>query len=181
MPTVWASVPVQAPTTTSLRPSPDRIRRLTSAAASSGNSRRATFTADRSTRWLTGPYTMKNVNDGPMALACTTIAGSRPIFLASCSAAPSASARSSSLPDGTGSVNETCTRPSPVVSPYGRTTVSVTALRLQELTRRVPVAVRAADHAVQPAAAVGGAAGDAECALADRGQQALAADLLQQF
>ena len=31
MPTVCASVPMQAPTTTSLRPSADRMRRLTSA------------------------------------------------------------------------------------------------------------------------------------------------------
>ena len=121
MPTVCASVPMQAPTTTSLRPSAERIRRLTSAAGSTGNSRSATVTADRSTRWLTRPYTMKNVKSGPIPLACTTIAGSMPILAASCSAAPSARARSVSSPNGTGSVNDSCTRPSPVVSPYGRT------------------------------------------------------------
>ena len=55
MPTVCASVPMQAPTTTSLRPSAERIRRLTSAADSSGNSRSATVTGRRSTRWLTRP------------------------------------------------------------------------------------------------------------------------------
>ena len=60
---------------------------------------------------------MKKVKSGPIALACTTMAGSRPIFAASCSAAPSASARSSSLPNGSGSVNDTWTCPSPVVSP----------------------------------------------------------------
>ena len=37
---------------------------------------------------------MKNVKSGPIPLACTTIAGSRPILAASCSAAPSARARS---------------------------------------------------------------------------------------
>ncbi len=83
MPTVCASVPMQAPTTTSLRPSPVRIRRFTSAAGSSGNSRSVTVTAARSTTWLTRPYTMKNVKSGPIPLACTTIAGSRPIFAAS--------------------------------------------------------------------------------------------------
>ena len=66
---------------------------------------------------------MKNVKSGPIALACTTMAGSRPILAASCAAAPSASARSSSVPNGSGSVNDTWTRPSPVVSPYGRITV----------------------------------------------------------
>src|SRR5215212_737280 len=51
-----------------------------------------------------------------MAWLCTTMAGSRPILVASCSAAPSAFG-----PRGTGSVNDVCTIPSPVVSPYGRT------------------------------------------------------------
>src|SRR3954463_13242733 len=51
-----------------------------------------------------------------MAWLCTTIAGSMPILLASCSAAPSARG-----PAGIGRVNEVCTIPSPVVSPYGRT------------------------------------------------------------
>ena len=60
---------------------------------------------------------MKNVNSGPIPLACTTMAGSRPILAASWSAAPSATARSRSVPNGTGSVNDSCTRPSPVVSP----------------------------------------------------------------
>ena len=60
---------------------------------------------------------MQNVKSGPMPLACTTIAGSRPIFAASCSAAPSARARSAGVPNGTGSVKDTWTRPSPVVSP----------------------------------------------------------------
>ncbi len=55
MPTVCASVPMQAPTTTSLRPSAERIRRFTSAAGRTGNSRSATVTADKSTRWLTRP------------------------------------------------------------------------------------------------------------------------------
>src|SRR3954451_893754 len=52
-----------------------------------------------------------------MPWLCTTIAGSMPIFCASCSAAPSARG-----PGGTGRVNEVCTIPSPVVSPYGRIT-----------------------------------------------------------
>ena len=55
MPTVCASVPMHAPSTTSLRPSPPRIRRLPSADESSGNSRGTTVTWDRSTRWLTRP------------------------------------------------------------------------------------------------------------------------------
>ena len=55
MPTVCASVPMHAPTTTSLRPSPVRIRRFTSAEDSSGNSRSVTVTSDRSTRCDTRP------------------------------------------------------------------------------------------------------------------------------
>src|SRR5215469_17314158 len=66
---------------------------------------------------------MKKVKECPIGLVCTTIAGDRPILPASCSAAPSASARSAADTAGTGSVNDTCTCPSPVVSPYGRTTV----------------------------------------------------------
>ena len=50
MPTVCASVPMHAPSTTSLRPSPARTRRLISAGDSSGNSRRATVTAEMLTR-----------------------------------------------------------------------------------------------------------------------------------
>ena len=64
---------------------------------------------------------MKNVKSGPMPLACTTMAGSMPILAASCRAAPSARARCSLVPYGTGRVNDSWTRPSPVVSPYGRT------------------------------------------------------------
>ena len=55
MPTVCASVPMQAPTTTSLRRSDRLIERLTSLAVSSGYSRSTTVTARRSTRWLTDP------------------------------------------------------------------------------------------------------------------------------
>ena len=55
MPTVCASVPMHAPTTTSFRPRADRIRRFTSDEASTGNSRSVTVTADKSTRWLTRP------------------------------------------------------------------------------------------------------------------------------
>ena len=77
---------------------------------------------------------MKNVKSGPMPLACTTMAGSRPILAASCSAAPSARARSLAVPNGTGRVNDTCTRPSPVVSPYGRTTAGC-SLRWRSLGR----------------------------------------------
>ncbi len=55
MPTVWASVPMQAPTTTSLRFSRVRIAWLTSAGVSSGNSRSTTWTSRRSTRWVTEP------------------------------------------------------------------------------------------------------------------------------
>src|SRR3712207_8464999 len=74
-----------------------------------------------------------------MAWLCTTIAGSMPILFASCSAAPSALG-----PAGTGSVNDVCTMPSPVVSPYGRTTfigrgsdTGHLPRALQQLQRRV--------------------------------------------
>ena len=112
MPTVCASVPMQAPTTTSGRCSCPLIAVLTSFGVSSAKSRSTTSTRSSSTRWLTRPYTTKNVKSGPIALACTTIAGSMPIFRASCAAAPSA--RRSC---GIGSVNDTCTIPSPVASP----------------------------------------------------------------
>ena len=49
---------------------------------------------------------------GPIGFACTSRAGSMPIFFASCSAAPSAR-----LSCGMGRVKDTCTMPSPVVSP----------------------------------------------------------------
>ena len=89
---------------------------LASFAVSNGYSRSSTVTFDRSTRWVTEPYTTKKVKSGPIALACTRIAGSMPILAASCRAAPSAR-----LSCGTGRVNDTWTMPSPVVSPYGRT------------------------------------------------------------
>src|SRR5688500_5709511 len=100
-----------------------------------------------------------------MAWLCTTIAGSMPILFASCSAAPSAFG-----PAGTGRVNEVCTMPSPVVSPYGRTTLLTVPggptwplgpcsgtghlLLLEQLQRRVVGAVRQLDDAVQALAAV---------------------------
>ena len=121
MPTVCASVPMHAPTTTNLRPSAERMRRFTSCAVSSGNARSVTVTADMSTRWLTRPYTMKNVKSGPDSLG---VHDHRRVqaHLARRAAAPRLrpGPRSVSLPNGTGSVNDTCTRPSPVVSPYGR-------------------------------------------------------------
>src|ERR1700749_3682084 len=103
---------------------------------------------------------MKNVKSGPIAFTCATNAGDSPILPASCRAAPSATARSRSEPDGTGSVNDTCTRPSPVVSPYGRTMSGMVIGRLQpgrpggrplglleDFRRRVPVPVGLLDHA----------------------------------
>ena len=54
MPTVCASVPMHAPTSTNLRPSAERMRRFTSCALSSGNARSVTVTVDMSTRWFTG-------------------------------------------------------------------------------------------------------------------------------
>src|SRR3954463_4199824 len=102
-----------------------------------------------------------------MPWLCTTMAGSMPIFCASCSAAPSAFG-----PTGTGRVNEVCTMPSPVVSPYGRTIPSgIDAL--QQLEGGVVGVGSELDHAVQALAAVGRALGDAERAVGDRLDQAL--------
>src|SRR3954464_8719796 len=103
-----------------------------------------------------------------MPWLCTTIAGSMPIFCASCRAAPSARG-----PGGTGSVQDTCTMPSPVVSPYGRTipegplwplwpcSDTGTFLR-QQLEGRVVRVRPECDDAVQALAAVGRPLGDAE-------------------
>src|SRR5919107_426359 len=107
-----------------------------------------------------------------MAWLCTTIAGSIPIRVASCRAAPSAFG-----PAGTGSVNDVCTIPSPVVSPYGRTIEPSgtggshlehpPGPAREQLQGRV-VGVRAGRHdAVQSLAAVRGAPGDAEGAVGD--------------
>src|SRR3712207_9372008 len=93
-----------------------------------------------------------------------------PILPASWSAAPSAIG-----PAGTGSVNDVCTMPSPVVSPYGRTIEpsGTGDLPLQQLQRRV-VGVRAGCHdAVQALAAVRRALRDAERAVGDRLDEAL--------
>src|SRR4051812_15803547 len=114
----------------------------------------------------------------------TTIAGSMPILVASCSAAPSAFG-----PGGTGSVNDVCTIPSPVVSPYGLITVPSGPARrpdsaprsaprsflaamlprlssgidaLHQLQRRVVRLRTEGDDAVQTLAAVRWALGDAE-------------------
>src|SRR6188472_1140442 len=98
-----------------------------------------------------------------MPWLCATIAGSMPILFASCSAAPSALG-----PAGTGSVNDVCTIPSPVVSPYGRITVpsGTSHLRLRQQFQRRVVGVRAErDDAVQALAAVRRALGDAERAV----------------
>src|SRR3954469_12103948 len=124
-----------------------------------------------------------------MPWLCTTIAGSMPIFCASCSAAPSAFG-----PGGTGRVNEVCTMPSPVVSPYGLITVPSGPARrpdsaprsaprsflaamlprlssgidaLQQLESGVVGVGGQADDAVQPLAAVRRALGDAERAVGD--------------
>src|SRR3954447_11697667 len=97
-----------------------------------------------------------------MPWLCTTIAGSMPILLASCNAAPSARG-----PGGTGRVNDVCTIPSPVVSPYGRTIPSGMH-RLQQLQRRVVRAVGQPDDAVEALAAVRRTFGDAERAVGDR-------------
>src|SRR5215203_388098 len=105
-----------------------------------------------------------------MAWLCTTMAGSMPILVASCSAAPSARG-----PAGTGRVNDVCTIPSPVVSPYGRMTVpsGTGHLILEQLERRV-VRVRAGrDDAGQALAAVGRPLGDAERAVGDGLDEAL--------
>src|SRR5829696_10072295 len=105
-----------------------------------------------------------------MAWLCTTIAGSMPILVASCSAAPSALG-----PAATGSVNEVCTIPSPVVSPYGRTIEpsGTGHLPLQQLQRRVVRVGAELDHAVEPLAAVRWPLRDAERAVGDRLDQAL--------
>src|ERR1700712_4993378 len=101
----------------------------------------------------------------------TTIAGSMPIAVASCSAAPSAFG-----PGGTGRVNETWTMPSPVVSPYGRTTVPEVPfrslsdtghLRGEQLQGRVVRVGSQRDDAVEAPAAVRGPPGDAERAVGD--------------
>src|SRR6476619_6949381 len=99
-----------------------------------------------------------------MAWLCTTIAGSMPILFASCSAAPSAFG-----PAGTGSVNDVCTIPSPVVSPYGRTIVpsGICRLLLEELQRRVVGVGAELDHPVETLAAVRRPLGDAERAVGD--------------
>src|SRR3712207_3197885 len=129
---------------------------------------------------------MKKVNAGPIGLVCTTIAGARPILRASWRAPPSARARSPSVCAGTGSVNDTCTMPSPVVSPYGRMirfgsgemslpgpgskalAASLTLLPLKDVGCRVVVAVGVGDDPVEALAAVGRPPGDAEGALRDR-------------
>src|SRR3954464_12074667 len=100
-----------------------------------------------------------------MAWLCTTIAGSMPILVASCSAAPSALG-----PIGTGSVNDVCTMPSPVVSPYGRTIdpSGTGDLLLQQLQGRVVGVGAELDDAVQSLAAVDRPLGDAEGAVGDR-------------
>src|SRR5688500_16334504 len=113
-----------------------------------------------------------------MAWLCTTIAGSMPILVASCSAAPSAFG-----PAGIGRVNDVWIIPSPVVSPYGRTLDPIVPegplwplwplsgmgrLLLQQLERRVVRAVRQLDDAVEPLAAVDRPLGDAERAVGDR-------------
>src|SRR3954452_10718652 len=113
-----------------------------------------------------------------MPWLCTTIAGSMPILLASCSAAPSALG-----PGGIGSVNDVCTIPSPVVSPYGRTIdpsgtdgllfPDATRPARKELHRRVVGVRPELDDAGQPLAAVRGPLGDAERAVGDRLDQAL--------
>src|SRR4051812_25318518 len=117
-----------------------------------------------------------------------------PILLASWIAAPSAR-----LSCGIGSVNDSCTIPSPVVSPYGRTMLmlclrwhALLALRplrslrcrrscLQGLRHRVVVVLVVPGHAVQALASVGGAFHDAERAVGDRGQQRVVDDLLEQL
>src|SRR6476469_6869334 len=97
-----------------------------------------------------------------MPWLCTTIALSMPILAASCSAAPSARG-----PGGTGSVNDVCTMPSPVVSPYGRTIPSGMH-GLQQLEGGVEPTVGQPHDAVQTLAAVRRPLGDAEGAVGDR-------------
>src|SRR6476469_5983071 len=101
-----------------------------------------------------------------MPWLCTTIAGSIPILLASCSAAPSAFG-----PGGTGSVKDVCTMPSPVVSPYGRT-IDPSGMRhlaggLEQVQGGVVGVGREGDDAGQPLAAVDRPLGDAEGAVGD--------------
>src|SRR3954451_16143274 len=130
-----------------------------------------------------------------MPWLCTTIAGSMPIVVASCSAAPSARG-----PGGTGRVNDSWTIPSPVVSPYGRTIVpsgrargpdstprsaprsflagmllglSSGMDRLQQLEGRVVGAGGQPHDAVEALAAVRWPLGDAEGAVGDRLDQAV--------
>jgi len=79
---------------------------------------------------------MKNVCAAPMALACTTIAGSRPSLVANRCAAPSAFG-----PVATGRVKDSWTMPSPVVSPYADTKRSSDMSGLQQITRGVPVRI----------------------------------------
>src|SRR3954466_12568937 len=97
-----------------------------------------------------------------MPWLCTTIAGSMPILLASCSAAPSARG-----PGGTGSVNDVCTIPSPGVPPDGRTRPSGMD-GLQQLQCGVVGVGCQDDDAVETLAAVRRALGDAEGAVGDR-------------
>src|SRR3954466_9296277 len=98
------------------------------------------------------------------------MAGSMPILVASWSAAPSAFG-----PAGIGSVNDVCTMPSPVVSPYGRTIEpsGTGDLLLQQLEGRVVGGGSDLDDAVQPLAAVRRPLGDAERAVGDRLDQPL--------
>src|SRR5215204_5009575 len=105
-----------------------------------------------------------------MAWLCTTIAGSMPILFASCRAAPSARG-----PAATGSVKDSCTIPSPVVSPYGRTIEpsGTGNLLLQQLQRRVVGIRPELHHAVETLAAVRRPLGDAERAVGDRLDQPL--------
>src|SRR5688572_5071054 len=104
-----------------------------------------------------------------MGFEWTTIAGSMPILLASCCAAPSALG-----PKGIGRVNDVWIMPSPVVSPYGRTyllAVSAIVGRLQHLRGRVEVVGSFLDDAVRALALVGRALHQAERAVRDRVQQ----------
>src|SRR3954468_7496526 len=105
-----------------------------------------------------------------MAWLCTTIAGSMPILVASCRAAPSAFG-----PAGIGRVNDVCTMPSPVVSPYGRTIEpsGIRRLLLEQFQGRVVGVGTERDDAVETLAAVRGALGDAERAVGDRLDEAL--------
>src|SRR5215210_7911782 len=111
-----------------------------------------------------------------MPWLCTTIAGSMPIVFANCRAAPSALG-----PAGTGRVNDICTMPSPVVSPYGRTIepsgtgdlLLGSGPSAEQLQGRVVGVVRELHHAVQALAAVRRPLGDAEGSVGDGLDQAL--------